>query len=47
MTFRRRFGRLATGLLLATLLIQFLVVKLSLHIEYKTLLLWSFLGISA
>lgn len=31
--------------LLATLLVQFVVVKASFHVEYKTLMLWSFVGI--
>ncbi|MEN6312543.1 MAG: MFS transporter, partial [Acidobacteriota bacterium] len=31
--------------LLTTLLVQFLAVKLSFHVEYRTMMLWSFLGI--
>ena len=40
-----QIGLLSNLGLLTTLLVQFLVVKLSCHIEYKTLLLWSFVGI--
>ena len=40
-----QIGLLSNLGLLTTLLVQFLVVKLSFHIEYKTLMLWSFLGI--
>jgi len=42
-----QIGLLSNLGLLTTLLVQFLVVKLSCHIEYKTMLLWSFLGICA
>jgi MFS family permease len=42
-----QIGLLSNLGLLATLLVQFLVVKLSCHVEYRTLLLWSYLGISA
>ena len=42
-----QIGLLSNLGLLTTLLVQFLVVKLSCHIEYRTLLLWSYLGISA
>ena len=41
-----QIGLLSNLGLLTTLLVQFLVVKLSCHIEYKTLLLWSFVGIA-
>ena len=40
-----QIGLLSNLGLLTTLFVQFLVVKLSCHIEYKTLLLWSFIGI--
>ncbi|MGA2532040.1 MAG: MFS transporter [Candidatus Aminicenantales bacterium] len=40
-----QIGLLSNLGLLTTLFVQFLVVKLSCHIEYKTLLLWSFVGI--
>lgn len=42
-----QIGLLSNLGLLTTLLVQFLVVKISFHIEYKTLMLWSFLGICA
>jgi MFS family permease len=42
-----QIGLLSNLGLLATLLVQFLVVKISFHIEYKTLMLWSFVGICA
>jgi len=42
-----QIGLLSNLGLLATLLVQFVVVKLSCHVEYRTLLLWSYLGISA
>ena len=42
-----QIGLLSNLGLLTTLLVQFLVVKLSYHTEYKTLMMWSFLGISA
>jgi len=41
-----QIGVLSNLGLLTTLFVQFLVVKLSFHIEYKTLMLWSFIGIS-
>ncbi|HYA49429.1 MAG TPA: hypothetical protein VEG35_06990, partial [Burkholderiales bacterium] len=40
-------GLLSNLGLLATLLVQFLVVRLSCHVEYKTLMMASFVGISA
>jgi MFS family permease len=40
-----QIGLLSNLGLLTTLLVQFVVVKISFHTEYKTLLLWSFLGI--
>jgi MFS family permease len=40
-----QIGLLSNLGLIATLLVQFLVVKVSFHIEYKTLMLWSFVGI--
>jgi MFS family permease len=42
-----QIGLLSNLGLLATLLVQFLIVRLSCHIEYKTLMLASFIGISA
>lgn len=41
-----QIGLLSNLGLLATLLVQFLIVRLSCHIEYKTLMLASFIGIS-
>jgi MFS family permease len=41
-----QIGLLSNLGLLTTLFVQFVVVKLSCHIEYKTLLLWSFVGIA-
>jgi len=40
-----QIGLLSNLGLLTTLVVQFLVVKLSFHVEYKTLMLWSFIGI--
>jgi MFS family permease len=40
-----QIGLLSNLGLLTTLFVQVLVVKLSFHVEYKTLMLWSFLGI--
>src|SRR5512136_178818 len=42
-----QIGLLSNLGLLATLLVQFIVVKVSFHFEYRVLLLFSFLGICA
>jgi MFS family permease len=42
-----QIGWLSNLGLLATLVVQFVVVKISFHVEYRTLMLVSFLGISA
>jgi MFS family permease len=40
-----RIGLMSNLGLLTTLIVQFLAVKLSFHVEYRTMMLWSFVGI--